>query len=112
MKQKSGLYVVMNGGHGEYFVQNYGADGMAQDELQSLGKEAALKNAQSEFFVGSAAQSLAAENARITYAFMFPDASKTQLLTIDDRELATSPIYGRAPDANPATRPDDRATTQ
>ena len=110
MTQKSSLYVTMNGGHGEYFVQNFTADGIAQDDLQSLGMDAAQKNAQSPFFAGSAAQILAAENTQIIITPMLPDASKTQLLGDNANELEVSPIYGRAPDATPANRPDDRAT--
>lgn len=99
------VFVTMIGGHGEFFVQNFGADGRAVDDLRSLSAEAALLQRKADHFAGSAAQSLAAMAENITYSSILPDAAKSLLLGEHDRQLPPTPIYGRAPDAQPAHQP-------
>ncbi len=104
MKDVSPVFVVMVGGHGEYFVQNFAADGSAVDDLLSLSPESALHHAKVDFFAGSAAQSLASLTNGVTFSNVLPDAAKSALLTSNDKFLDASPVYGRVPDAQPAHR--------
>jgi len=104
MKKPAPVFVTMIGGHGEFFVQNFAADGSAIDNLLSLPAEAALLQRKSDHFAGSAAQSLAAmvNNASgITYSSILPNAAKSILLPERSQHLAATPVYGRAPDAQP-----------
>ncbi|MEP2102999.1 MAG: tRNA (adenosine(37)-N6)-threonylcarbamoyltransferase complex dimerization subunit type 1 TsaB [Parasphingorhabdus sp.] len=102
MKHPAPVFVVMIGGHGEYFVQNFSADGSAVDDLLSLSPEVALRHAKADHFAGSAAQSLASLTSDITYSTILPDASKSIQLTDSYEYLDAAPVYGRAPDAQPA----------
>lgn len=104
MKDVSPVFVVMVGGHGEYFVQNFAADGSALDDLLSLSPQAALHHAKANYFAGSAAKPLADLTTGVSYSSILPDATQSALLTSDEKFLDVSPIYGRAPDAQPAHR--------
>ena len=95
--------VCMNGGHGEWFVQNFDS-GKPQDDVQSLTPEAAEKACRHERIAGNRAQDLAArfpEGTKIA-SDMLPDASKLDLLHESNWTSDLSPIYGRPPDAKPA----------
>ncbi|GAA0470018.1 tRNA (adenosine(37)-N6)-threonylcarbamoyltransferase complex dimerization subunit type 1 TsaB [Parasphingorhabdus litoris] len=96
------VYVAMIGGHGEYFVQNFSSDGSPVDDLLSLSPELALRNAKSDHFAGSAAQSLSSLASNIGCSAILPDAAKTSQLAHDYEYLQARPVYGRAPDAKPA----------
>lgn len=102
MKHPAPVFVVMIGGHGEYFVQNFAADGSATDDLLSLSPEAALLQAKAKHFAGSAAQSLAALTDGVTFHSILPNAAKSIFLSERYEYLKPTPIYGRAPDAQPA----------
>tara|TARA_R110000772_G_scaffold45012_4_gene103312 strand:+ start:882 stop:1508 length:627 start_codon:yes stop_codon:yes gene_type:complete len=102
MKHPAPVFVVMIGGHGEYFVQNFAANGSATDDLLSLSPEAALLHARSDHFAGSAAQSLADLTNDITQYSILPNAAKSMLLFERYDYLNATPVYGRAPDAQPA----------
>ncbi|QTD56563.1 tRNA (adenosine(37)-N6)-threonylcarbamoyltransferase complex dimerization subunit type 1 TsaB [Parasphingorhabdus cellanae] len=102
MKQAAPIFVAMVGGHGEYFVQNFASDGSATDELLSLSPEAALRHAQSDVFAGSAAKPLAKLTKKAIFYSILPDAAKTILLNNNYEFLIAAPVYGRAPDAQPA----------
>lgn len=103
MENPSSVYVAMIGGHGEFFVQNFAADGSAIDELRSLPAESALLYRKADHLAGSAAQSLAEQIANnISWSPILPDAAKSMLLSEHSQHLAPSPIYGRPPDAEPA----------
>ena len=97
--EKEPVYVMMNGGHGEYFVQNFSAGGDAIDDLLSIPAGDAANNAKAKFFAGSAADQIAANRKTM---LILPDASKCLLLSLQNRGLEITPIYGRSPDAQPA----------
>lgn len=105
MEHPAPVFVVMIGGHGEYFVQNFGVDGRAMDDLLSLPPEAALSRRKADHFTGTAAHALAGLADDVTHSVMLPNAAKSLLLSERYEYLAATPIYGRAPDAQPAYRP-------
>jgi len=93
--------VCMNGGHGEWFVQNFETDGTSS-ALQSLTPEQAAASAVHDVIVGNRANELAAMLGNDRKAIeLLPDASKAYLLHETRLTSNLSPIYGRAPDAKP-----------
>ncbi|GAA0275686.1 tRNA (adenosine(37)-N6)-threonylcarbamoyltransferase complex dimerization subunit type 1 TsaB [Alteraurantiacibacter aestuarii] len=92
--------VCMAAGHGEYFVQNFSADAIAQDTVRSLTPEQASAACRHQVIAGSKAQQLAAALGGDHRAIdLLPDASQSFLLSDDVLATDLSPIYGRAPDA-------------
>ena len=92
--------VCMNGGHGEWFVQGFSADGMPDSELASLRPDAAVEWLGQETIAGNRADQFGQEAGRAVTALpMLADARRVpaipEALLTDD----LSPIYGRAPDA-------------
>lgn len=95
--------VCMNGGHGQWFVQNFAGGLNPSDTMQSLTPEQAKEACRHEVIVGNRAKELAAMFDGGKRALeLLPDASKTYLL--HDTALTTdlAPLYGREPDARPA----------
>ncbi len=95
--------VCMNGGHGEWFVQNFDT-GKPQDEVQSLAPEEAAKACRHARIAGNRAKELAElfpEGDKIAIDIL-PDASKLMLLHESNWKTRIAPVYGRAPDAKPA----------
>lgn len=90
--------VAMTGGHGEWFVQPFGADGLPIGELASLTPAAAAAAA-SEFVAGSQAEALVAQRGSGTALPLWPDARSFALLPPVMLGPADHPLYGRAPDA-------------
>ncbi|APE28269.1 tRNA (adenosine(37)-N6)-threonylcarbamoyltransferase complex dimerization subunit type 1 TsaB [Aurantiacibacter gangjinensis] len=96
------ITVCMNGGHGEYFMQNFDADGQAEDAVQSLSPEDAAKPARHDVIAGNRAKELAALLGDDRLALeLLPDANFANLLHETRLITDLSPIYGRAPDAKP-----------
>ena len=98
--QPRAVTVCMNGGHSEYFVQNFAADGSAQDEVRSLKQQDAVQAARHQVLAGNKAQELAdlLGDGRLVLELL-PDANYACLL--QDARLTNdlTPIYGRGPDA-------------
>ncbi len=93
--------VCMNGGHGEWFVQNF-AEGGGCDAVRSLAPDAAKLACEHDTIVGNRAEELAAMFSDGKRALdLLPDASKVNLLHETKLTTDLSPIYGRAPDAKP-----------
>lgn len=90
--------VAMTGGHGEWFVQSFGADGLPIGELASLTPAAAAASA-SEFVAGSQAEALVAQRGSGKALPRWPDARSFALLPPVLLGPADHPLYGRAPDA-------------
>jgi tRNA threonylcarbamoyl adenosine modification protein YeaZ len=91
--------VCMAGGHGEWFVQDFAADGLALTPLASLPPAEAAARAGPDLAAGSQAEALVALRGHGEALALLPDARKAlrvnaQLVTAD-----LAPIYGRAPDA-------------
>lgn len=91
--------VCMSGGHGEWFVQDFAADGTAERPLVSLTPEEALAYGAHTVIAGSQAKANAALQGDHKALELLPDARKFALLppTLLDSDL--TPIYGRGPDA-------------
>lgn len=95
--------VCMNGGHGEWFVQDFNKSGHAQGTTASLSPaEAAVRNCH-KVCAGNRANELAAKpvTGSVHVFDCIADASKTVLLPKETFITDLSPIYGRAPDAKP-----------
>jgi tRNA threonylcarbamoyl adenosine modification protein YeaZ len=97
------LTVCVNGGHGEWFVQDFGADGLPQGPLASLSPEAVAARPVATLIAGNRAADLAARLDEMEHVALplLPDAGAVPLLdpALLTRDLA--PIYGRGADARP-----------
>lgn len=89
--------VCMTGGHGEWFVQHFGADGLPETDLASAPP--ALAEARHGLIAGSQAEALVARAGHGRALNLLPDANHFAL--IDPALVGTSlaPLYGRPPDA-------------
>ncbi|MEO1731250.1 MAG: tRNA (adenosine(37)-N6)-threonylcarbamoyltransferase complex dimerization subunit type 1 TsaB [Pseudomonadota bacterium] len=94
--------VCMNGGHGEWFVQNFARDGQAEGSVRSLAPEQACQTSVHDVIIGNRAKELAelCKGEKIALDLL-PDASKAYLLHESHFTNDLSPIYGRPPDATP-----------
>lgn len=99
-----GGLVVMEGGHGQWFVRPYGPDLLPLAKMQSLIPEEAVK-LHADLILGNRALQYVERNGAGRALSILPDARMAchvpQSLIFDD----PSPIYGRAPDAKPMARP-------
>ncbi|MDG5750782.1 tRNA (adenosine(37)-N6)-threonylcarbamoyltransferase complex dimerization subunit type 1 TsaB [Qipengyuania sp. XHP0211] len=92
--------ICMNGGHGEWFVQNYDGYGQAEDEVRSLVPDAATQAARHRVLVGNRAKELAALLEKDTLVLeLTPDARAAYLLHESSLTSDLAPLYGRGPDA-------------
>lgn len=92
--------VCMNGGHGEWFVQNFADSSQAEDEVRSLGPQDAAAACRHNVIAGNRAKELADLVGDGAMALdLLPDASKTYLLHETKLTGNLAPIYGRGPDA-------------
>lgn len=92
--QAASVDVVMTGGHGEYFFQSFGGNGLATSEVASLTLSTLAAKSKAEVVAGDVA---ALFSDRDTLDLL-PDAACWHLVA-DVTPLPASPIYGRAPDA-------------
>lgn len=103
------LAVVLEGGHGEVFMQVFGSpvrEAMtARTPLASLKPEAAIMALGSLPVFGNAGHWLTPFAPDIDMTAALPDAADAPLLPTPFDALPPNPIYGRPPDAKPATRP-------
>lgn len=94
------LAVILEGGHGEVFMQSFTASPLAPEgPLQSLTPGAALAALGQRPGVGSGVRHLAALDPTATLIEALPDAADARLLPAELAALPARPIYGRAPDA-------------
>ena len=92
--------VCMNGGHGEWFVQNFAANSEPEDEVRSLTPADAAANCRHHTIAGNRAGELAELlGDRHVALNLLPDARASLLLPSHHLTTALTPIYGRAPDA-------------
>ena len=89
--------VCMTGGHGEWFVQDFGTDGLPQAGLLSLRPEEA--EGAHDCVAGSQAAALVARRGFGTVVDILPDARHFPLLPASLPTAGLAPIYGRPPDA-------------
>ena len=96
------IAVIMEGGHGEVFMQAFSADLSPRSDMVSLKPAAALAALGGRRAVGNGVRWLAALDDTIDLTEALPDAASAILLPKDLTALPPSPIYGRAPDAKPS----------
>jgi tRNA threonylcarbamoyl adenosine modification protein YeaZ len=97
--QPGPVTVCMSGGHGEWFVQDFAADGAAERPLVSLTPEDAVAYGAHTVIAGSQANASAALHQGHTALDLLPDARKFALLPPSLLDSDLTPIYGRGPDA-------------
>lgn len=98
--QSGALAVILEGGHGEVFMQSFTASPFASEgPLQSLVPATALAALGGRRAVGSGVRHLAALDAGIELVETLPRAEDARLLPPGFAALPPRPIYGRAPDA-------------
>lgn len=91
------LAVVLEGGHGEVFMQGFAASPFAPaDALASRSPAAALAALAGRTAIGNGVRWLGADVATIE---ALPDAADAILLPATFADLPPRPVYGRAPDA-------------
>lgn len=95
-----GALVVMEGGHGQWFVQPFAADLASRAPVRSLLPDAAVELGD-ELVVGNRAEAFVALRGAGTALPMLPDACTFPRLPAAALFADPSPIYGRAPDAKP-----------
>lgn len=91
--------VAMTGGHGEWFVQSFDADGVPTGPLASLRPEEATGAIPEALIAGSQAEALVAARGHGEALALWPDARAFDLLPGRALSADIRPIYGRAPDA-------------
>ncbi|RVQ69519.1 tRNA (adenosine(37)-N6)-threonylcarbamoyltransferase complex dimerization subunit type 1 TsaB [Croceicoccus ponticola] len=101
---KRELAVANTGGHGEWFVEEFGADGASLAPVKSLTPQDAAGLVRADLIVGSQAEALVASRGRGTAAPLSPDAR--QFGSLAEAALLTDlrPLYGRGPDAKLPTK--------
>ena len=100
------LTVCINGGHGEWFVQDFGGDGLPETNVASQTPAAARGDIHYSLAAGNRARELLEfDGAGMVALDLLPDAAAVPLLNpaLLTRDLAT--IYGRGADATPMAHP-------
>jgi tRNA threonylcarbamoyl adenosine modification protein YeaZ len=91
--------VCMTGGHGEWFVQDFAADGRAERDAASLAPARAGAGGGHAIVAGSQASALVATRGSGQALPILPDARSFLLLPPGCLTADLAPIYGRPPDA-------------
>ena len=91
--------VCMSGGHGEWFVQDFGTDGMPLDDVASLTPDTAAMRRTQDVLAGTRAEDLGAIIGVASAPIILPNASDVLLVPDALLREQLSPLYGRAPDA-------------
>ncbi|MCL9981679.1 MAG: tRNA (adenosine(37)-N6)-threonylcarbamoyltransferase complex dimerization subunit type 1 TsaB [Erythrobacter sp.] len=103
------LTVCVNGGHGEWFVQDFGPDGLPETKALSLTPAAARGDIHYSYAAGNrAAALLEFDGAGMVALDILPDACAVPLLNPALLTADLAPIYGRGADATPMSKPIDR----
>ena len=92
--------VCMTGGHGEWFMADFGAEGLPETEVRSLAPADASHACRHTLVAGNRAADLAALSpATRTALDLLPDARHALALPPALLTTDLAPIYGRGPDA-------------
>jgi tRNA threonylcarbamoyladenosine biosynthesis protein TsaB len=92
--------VCMTGGHGEWFIHDFGADGLPTENLASVPPTEAFKLGNYRVMAGSKArEKMALEGGGHVALDILPDAAHALLVPPSLLTSDLSPIYGRGPDA-------------
>ena len=92
--------VAMTGGHGEWFVQQFGEGGNPLSPLASLAPADAVRRITAPLVAGSQAEALVALRGSGAALSLLPDARHFPLLDEGMLDTDPAPLYGRAPDAH------------
>ncbi|GAO77650.1 MULTISPECIES: tRNA (adenosine(37)-N6)-threonylcarbamoyltransferase complex dimerization subunit type 1 TsaB [unclassified Sphingopyxis] len=95
-----GGLVVVEGGHGQWFVQPFAADLLPRAEIRSLVPDEAVL-IEGELVVGNRAEPFVERRGSGCALATLPDARAFLRLPAAALNDQPSPIYGRAPDAKP-----------
>lgn len=98
------IAVVNTGGHGEWFVEDFGARGESITPLRSMRPDEAAVAITADVVAGSQAEALVARRGHGRALALWPDARSFPLLPDNALRHDLRPIYGRAPDAVPAAK--------
>ncbi|VWX46938.1 tRNA (adenosine(37)-N6)-threonylcarbamoyltransferase complex dimerization subunit type 1 TsaB [Novosphingobium sp. 9U] len=96
------ITVAMTGGHGEWFVARYDAEGGEVSPVGSLRPDVAAAGAD-DLVAGNQAAALVAARGTGRSIELWPDARAFALLSEGDLQ-SPAPMYGRPPDAKVAAR--------
>ena len=97
------ISVCMEGGHSQWFVQNFDEQRKPEGPVRSLPHAEAVDFARHPTIVGNRAKALVELTGDDRIAVeLLPDARHVPLLRDDAFTENLAPIYGRAPDARPA----------
>jgi tRNA threonylcarbamoyl adenosine modification protein YeaZ len=96
--------VAMTGGHGEWFVARYDADGFAAMPASAMRPEQATLACPERIVAGNQAAALVEERGFGQALPLWPDARSFALLLPRDLQDDPAPIYGRAPDAKVSSK--------
>ena len=92
--------VCMTGGHGEWFVQDFGADGLPEHDLRSQTPAEAQHDIHYSVAAGSRARELLMfDGVGMVTLDLLPDARRFALLPHSLVSRSLAPLYGRPPDA-------------
>lgn len=105
-KASGPVTICMNAGHGQWFVQDFGSDGLPLDALQSLTPEEAARRGAQSAIAGSRAADLAGRLGRdgSNVWELLPDAAHSAALPCSLLTDVLTPLYGRPPDAKAPVR--------
>ncbi len=92
------VLVCSTGGHGEWFTQGFGSDGLPTGALASQPAEEAVLHREA-LVTGSQAEALVARRGFGTALPLWPDARALPCLAAEHLTGDLAPLYGRAPDA-------------
>jgi len=95
-----GALVVMEGGHGQWFVQPFAPDLTPRADMRSLFPDAAIA-CNDVLVVGNRAGAFVERRGTGRALAVLPDARAFSRLPASAHFADPSPIYGRAPDARP-----------
>ncbi|WDA41091.1 tRNA (adenosine(37)-N6)-threonylcarbamoyltransferase complex dimerization subunit type 1 TsaB [Erythrobacter sp. BLCC-B19] len=103
------LTVCINGGHGEWFVQDFTADGLPETNVLSQTPAAARGDIRYPLAAGNRARELLElGGAGMVTLDLLPDAAAVPLLNPALLSGDLAPIYGRGADATPMAKPINR----
>lgn len=92
--------VCMTGGHGEWFIQDFGPDGLPEQNLASLKPHEADKYGNHKVIAGSQAKAKSVvEGPGHVVLEILPDARRFSALPEELLTADLAPLYGRPPDA-------------
>ncbi|QSB44200.1 tRNA (adenosine(37)-N6)-threonylcarbamoyltransferase complex dimerization subunit type 1 TsaB [Tsuneonella flava] len=92
--------VCMTGGHGEWLIQDFSADGLPQSNFSSLQPDAANSRGAHKVIVGTKASELSTSlSTEAAGSTVIPDARNVLALPTEVLTSEIAPIYGRPPDA-------------